>query len=142
MCCINRHREGAWWHCYAASLHTQTGAGLKACSLFLAHATVVHSLQLTPIARPPPPAGLYVGTFGPHGPELLQVSRQVEEGQEWAVATKLTGDPNVPAGTVSWKALIGRANRLPGARGWQRLLWLGTGCAVWGAAACVRLRAC
>ncbi|KAL4425295.1 hypothetical protein ABPG75_009311 [Micractinium tetrahymenae] len=57
--------------------------------------------------------GLYVGTFGPHGPELLQVSRQVEGGQEWVVATKLTGDPNVPAGTVSWKALIGRGNRLP-----------------------------
>lgn len=70
-----------------------------------------------PHLTPAPFSGLYVGTFGPHGPELLRVSRQVEGGQEWAVATKLTGDPNVPAGAVSWKALIGRANRLPGARG-------------------------
>ncbi len=71
-----------------------------------------------PLAPPPaPPPGVYVGTFGPHGPELLRVSRQVEGGQEWAVATKLTGDPNVPAGAVSWKALIGRGNRLPGAGG-------------------------
>ena len=58
-----------------------------------------------------------MGTFGPHGPELLQVSRQVEGGREWAVATKLTGDPNVPAGSVSWKAMIGKSNRLPGGQG-------------------------
>lgn len=58
-----------------------------------------------------------MGTFGPHGPELLQVSRQMEGGREWAVATKLTGDPNVPAGSVSWKAVIGKSNRLPGEQG-------------------------
>ncbi|EFN57162.1 hypothetical protein CHLNCDRAFT_51231 [Chlorella variabilis] len=75
--------------------------------------TTYERLPLGSCVKTDPFSGLYVGTFGPHGPELLQVSRQVEGGREWAVATKLTGDPNVPAGTVSWKALIGRGNRLP-----------------------------
>lgn len=38
-----------------------------------------------------PPAGMYLGSFGPHGPELLHVERQMEGGQEYVVATKLTG---------------------------------------------------
>jgi hypothetical protein len=77
--------------------------------------TTYERLRLSNFVKTDPFSGLYVGSYGPHGPELLQVCRQVEGGREWAVATKLTGDPNVPAGTISWKALIGRANRLPGA---------------------------
>lgn len=34
---------------------------------------------------------MYLGSFGPHGPELLHVERQMEGGQEYVVATKLTG---------------------------------------------------
>ncbi len=73
------------------------------------------SLCICPPPRPPaikfqqPPlscpshasAGLYLGTFGPHGPELLQVARQMEGVQEYVVATKLTG------GFWVWWRLIG-----------------------------------
>lgn len=59
-----------------------------------------------------PFTGVYLGTFGPHGPELLQVSRVTLEGEEWVQGVKLTGDPNVPAGKVSFRAKIGRSSRL------------------------------
>lgn len=62
-----------------------------------------------------PFSGIYVGSFGPHGPEAVLVKRRVIDGEEWAVATKLTGDPNVPAGKVTFRARIGREHRLSSA---------------------------
>lgn len=64
-----------------------------------------------------PFTGYYIGNFGKHGPELLRLSRSValaEDGsrEEWVQATKVTGDKNVPAGTVSFRARIGRQHRL------------------------------
>ena len=60
-----------------------------------------------------PLSGLFIGAFGPHGPEIVQVTRtNKQNGEEWVVATKLTGDVNVPAGKVSFKAQVGRAARL------------------------------
>ena len=56
--------------------------------------------------------GVYIGSFGPHGPEILRVARAMIEGEEWVQGTKLTGDPNVPAGKVSFRARIGRSHRL------------------------------
>jgi hypothetical protein len=56
--------------------------------------------------------GIYLGSFGPHGPEILQVSRTKVDGQEWVQGVKLTGDVNVPAGQISFKARIGKENRL------------------------------
>ena len=56
--------------------------------------------------------GIYLGSFGPHGPEILQVSRTKVDGQEWVQGVKLTGDVNVPAGQVSFKARIGKENKL------------------------------
>jgi len=60
-----------------------------------------------------PLSGLFIGAFGPHGPEIVQVTRtNKKDGEEWVVATKLTGDVNVPAGKISFKAKVGRAARL------------------------------
>ncbi|KAG7673058.1 hypothetical protein Ndes2526B_g05371 [Nannochloris sp. 'desiccata'] len=57
-------------------------------------------------------SGMYLGTFGPHGPEVLRVARETIENEEWVQGTKLTGDPNVPAGKVSFRARIGVQHRL------------------------------
>jgi hypothetical protein len=57
-------------------------------------------------------SGTYLGTFGPHGPEVLRVARATIENEEWVQGTKLTGDPNVPAGKVSFRARIGVQHRL------------------------------
>eukprot|EP01025_Chloroclados_australasicus_P037911 TRINITY_DN3879_c0_g1_i1.p1 TRINITY_DN3879_c0_g1~~TRINITY_DN3879_c0_g1_i1.p1 ORF type:complete len:568 (-),score=100.21 TRINITY_DN3879_c0_g1_i1:114-1817(-) len=46
-----------------------------------------------------PFSGYYIGAFGPNGVEILQFRRTVDvQNQEWVVATKITGDANVPAG--------------------------------------------
>lgn len=58
-------------------------------------ALLQHSRRMPPVPTQPPihpsPTGMYLGSFGPHGPELLHVERQMEGGQEYVVATKLTG---------------------------------------------------
>ena len=59
------------------------------------------SLQVHPPA-PYPPSGLYVGQYGPHGPELMHVDYVGSE----LIATKVIGDANVPAGKVSFRVQL------------------------------------
>ncbi|KAI8464100.1 MAG: hypothetical protein J3K34DRAFT_127360, partial [Monoraphidium minutum] len=58
-------------------------------------------------------SGLYIGSFGAHGPELLRLERGADEdGEEVVTGYKVTGDENVPAGQVSFRARVGRRHRL------------------------------
>ncbi|KAI5082980.1 hypothetical protein GOP47_0002723 [Adiantum capillus-veneris] len=45
--------------------------------------------------------GLWMGVYGPHGAEIIHVTRRDEEG---IFGTKVLGDPNVPCGEVSFRA--------------------------------------
>jgi hypothetical protein len=60
---------------------------------------------------------LYLGAFGPHGPEVLRLVRgrwgdELGEGAECVTAVKLTGDANVPAGAASFRAKVGPGHKL------------------------------
>ncbi|XP_067091465.1 F-box only protein 31 isoform X2 [Osmerus mordax] len=53
--------------------------------------------------------GLFKGTYGSHGLEIVMLSFH----GPWARATKLTGDPNVPAGQLTLNVDLRKSVRLP-----------------------------
>lgn len=61
----------------------------------------------TDFAKTDPLCGLYLGAFGPHGPELLLLRRiPGHNGEECIQGVKVTGDVNVPAGEVSFRWVV------------------------------------
>jgi len=59
--------------------------------------------------------GLYIGAFGPHGPEVLRMVRgrwgdEPSEDSDAVTAVKLTGDENVPCGAASFRAKVNKGN--------------------------------
>jgi len=54
--------------------------------------------------------GTFVGNYGPHGPEFIHVERtrslntESGEDEEFLVGSKITGDPNVPSGVISFRS--------------------------------------
>ena len=66
-----------------------------------------------------PFTGIYYANYGVHGVELLKLERQrladdMGVFDEYVVGTKLTGDPNVPTGEISFKACISQRNKVSG----------------------------
>lgn len=60
---------------------------------------------------------LYVGNFGPHGPEAIELVRGTwgdERGfsDDHVSALKVTGDENVPVGRATFRAEVGRQHKL------------------------------
>ena len=43
-------------------------------------------------------AGVFKGSYGPHGTELIHLRYHEESGTVFFSGTKVTGDPNVPVG--------------------------------------------
>lgn len=73
---------------------------------------------------------MYIGGYGPHGLELIQLQRgygrwdedaaspstsasQGTDFYEYVEGVKVTGDPNVPAGKVTFRAKVGPKYKLP-----------------------------
>lgn len=76
---------------------------------------------------PDPLNGLYIGSRGPYTSEVIQLKRKFGQWQEdsgtegpsdlhfyeYVEAVKLTGDPDVPAGKVAFRAKVGKRYQLP-----------------------------
>jgi len=60
-----------------------------------------------------PFSGYFMGSFGPHGPELLHLSRHKDRsaGKEVLQVRKITGDRSVPAGEILFRVPIDRSRR-------------------------------
>ncbi|KAK7328089.1 hypothetical protein VNO77_22185 [Canavalia gladiata] len=91
----------------------------------LSGSTIFNRIE-TPTSQDPL-NGLYIGAHGPYSSEVIQLRRRYghwhEDGgakepsdlefYEYVEALKLTGDPYVPAGQVSFRAKVGKGYQLP-----------------------------
>jgi hypothetical protein len=57
---------------------------------------------------------LYIGSFGPHGQEVVHIYTTSMDGKKMIEGRKITGDINVPAGEVSFRARIDSDNAFRG----------------------------
>lgn len=55
--------------------------------------------------------GLFVGTYGPHGTEIIELT--VTESVVGTCGTKVTGDPNVPFGEISFRLCSDQCLNIP-----------------------------
>lgn len=97
---------------------SSTGTGQDQCPM-LSSRTRFHRIDagVAAGAGVDPFDQLYVGAFGPHGPEVLQLTRgqwgeEQGHGDDHVTAVKLTGDANVPAGRASFRARVGKDYKL------------------------------
>ena len=68
-------------------------------------------------AQTDPFQGIFVGTFGSHGPEIVRLvrgfwGRDRVDDYNCVTALKITGDANVPAGAPTFRVRVGREDRI------------------------------
>lgn len=79
--------------------------------------TVMRSNMWTPDSSEDgwPKAGIWVGSYSAHGLEfiLITYSESIQKpGSIQLTATKITGDPNIPSGKTTFKALLNISNKI------------------------------
>ncbi|PNW70499.1 hypothetical protein CHLRE_17g722450v5 [Chlamydomonas reinhardtii] len=77
------------------------GGGVRRQAAILQHLV---RLKVAAPSRQRPMSGVWSGVYGPHGVEVVSLGYEGTGSRARLVATKVTGDPNVPAGQVSFWA--------------------------------------
>ena len=70
------------------------------CTTWCLQGTIQYQRLPLGLPRTDPFNGLYLASYGEHGPELLRVYRETVDGEELVLAQKLTGAPLVAPGLL------------------------------------------